>query len=308
MTTRQLVYAVEAARLGSFNNAAKKLFVSQPSLSTAIRELESEIGFRLFERSHSGIRRTAQGCVFLERARRAVEALGDIERDYVQDADPVSRLSVVTVQSSIVPLAFAMFAAEAEQKSMRLRLSSKLAQTSEVVEAIRSGEYEVGLIYTTSRQEKVWLSIWDGNGLCAVEIFKTRLYMILSANDPLAVRESLSFADLAGHTFAYSGDGGIEVFSNLTDYSYWDFNLEQHRCYVDVQDNLQLNQLLLHSRSFSIGHKAPQTESYAGLAYVPAQMDETAKMYALRNRNKPETPELSRFLSVLINVAKQVIG
>lgn len=309
MTTRQLAYAIEADRMGSFNCAAKRLFVSQSSLSTTIKELEQEIGFQIFERSHAGIRATQQGRQFLDKARQVVVALDDLEGSFVRKAvEPASRLTVASVQSSIVPLAFALFVTEAESKNMRLRMRTKLFQTSEVVEAVQSGEYDLGIIYTTTRQEKAWYGILEEKGLRSTELFKTQLYMILNENDPLARRETLSFADFADHTFAYSGDGGIEVFSNIADYNYWNFDLEAHPRYVDVQDNLQLNQLLRKSKSFSIGHKAPQNEFYAGLMYVPAKMDEVLRMYALRNKNRSETPEMSRFLSVLSDVAKQVIG
>ena len=73
MTLQQMKYVVEIADRGSMNEAARALFISQPSLSGAIRELENEIGITLFTRSNRGIQITAGGMEFLGYARQTLE-------------------------------------------------------------------------------------------------------------------------------------------------------------------------------------------------------------------------------------------
>lgn len=82
MTLQQLRYAIEIANSGSMNEAAKRLFVSQPSLSNAIKELESELGITIFERNNRGISISAEGMEFLGYARQIIEQTEFMENRY----------------------------------------------------------------------------------------------------------------------------------------------------------------------------------------------------------------------------------
>jgi len=308
MTIRQMAYALEAEKTGSLNAAARALFVSQSSLSEAIRDLEGELGVSIFERSHAGITATQEGRAFLDRARPIVSAMDALENSYTKNRQPVSQLRVASVQSSVVPEAFTAFADEAAGKNLRVRLQCVSCQTGEVVESVRAGSADLGIIYCTTRQEQVWRTVFADWGIRINAIFETGLFMILSRDDPLAGRESLGFSDLSDRTFVFSGDSGIDVFSNIDDYAEASFDLPGHRSFVDAQDNLQLITLLERGGCFSIGHRPPDSRHYDRLAYVPADIGTRVKMLALQSRKRSETPEMSRFVSVLKAVVHTISG
>ena len=106
MTLRQIQYAVEVDRLGSLSNAAKSLFISQSTLSFAVKDLERELGMTLFERSRSGMRTTEGGLLFLKKARDALNAFAELENISVSPRDEVAVLRVAAVQSGLFPLVF----------------------------------------------------------------------------------------------------------------------------------------------------------------------------------------------------------
>ena len=97
MTLQQLRYVIEIVNCGSMNAAAEKLFVTQPSLSNAVKELEKELGIEIFLRSSRGISLSAEGAEFLGYARQVVEQAELLEQRYT-DKKPSRRLFSVSTQ------------------------------------------------------------------------------------------------------------------------------------------------------------------------------------------------------------------
>lgn len=93
MTLTQLRYIIAIADTGSMNEAAKSLFISQPSLSLAVKELEKEIGTRLFKRSNRGVSVTQEGMEFLSYARQVVEQYQLMESRYIEKKNIKKKLS-----------------------------------------------------------------------------------------------------------------------------------------------------------------------------------------------------------------------
>jgi len=296
MTLRQIQYVVEAERQGSLGRAAKVLFISQSTLSFAIKELEREIGLVIFERSRSGIKATEDGRAFLSKARQALMAVDELENIGARARAPVSRLRVAAVQSGIVPVALGHVAARLEGKDAAMRFQCRMGATSEVIDAVTEGQSDIGFIYATERQEKLWHSLLAQKGLQCRCVYEAELFVILSARDILAQEDSLELPQLAGHTFVFSGDDGLEGFSNLTDYSLQNFDLNGHRRYFDTQDSMLLNHLLHTTRSFSIGHLSPQMMGYEGLAFVPIRRRQYVRLLAVTSVEQGETPEVQMLL------------
>ncbi len=114
MTLQQLKYALEIARCGSINEAAKKLFISQPSLSNSIRELESELGIVIFERTNRGISISSDGIEFLGYARQISEQAEFIEDRYHGRKEKIMHFSVSTQHYAFVVNAFTRLLKEIE--------------------------------------------------------------------------------------------------------------------------------------------------------------------------------------------------
>lgn len=96
MTLQQLKYVIEVARSQSINKAAQRLFISQPSLSNALKELEEELGIKIFLRSNKGIIITSEGSEFLGYARQVVEQAELLESRYTNTTSPQKFFGVST--------------------------------------------------------------------------------------------------------------------------------------------------------------------------------------------------------------------
>lgn len=302
MTLRQIQYAVEVDRLGSLSNAAKSLFISQSTLSFAIKDLERELGMTLFERSRSGMRTTEGGLLFLKKARDALNAFAELENISASPRDEVAVLRVAAVQSGLFPLVFQRLTDELERLGTRFRLQCKMCETGEVVDRIASGECELGFVYATDRQEQTWRQDFSLIGLEAQRVCSLEICAILSEDDPLAARSNIALSELAGYTFIFSGDDGLTGFSNLADYSAQNFSLTAHPRYVDAQDSLLLNALLRKPGRFSIGHRSTLPLYSGGLAYVPLRDRQLAHFLMLRVKGRPMSLYAER-LSELIGKA-----
>ncbi|MCL2007799.1 MAG: LysR family transcriptional regulator [Treponema sp.] len=293
MTLRQIEYIVEAERQGSLSSAAKILHTSQSTISFAIKELEREIGITIFNRSRNGIKATEEGLEFLAKARQALSAVNELEVFGKRPKKKVSSLRVTTVQSGIVPGALSKLTEKLEEENSAFRLQCRMCETSEVIDAVTDGQCDIGFIYVTDLQAKLWLSIFDQKGLKYRELIRTELFVILNATDSLASYGSLELSQLADHTFVFSGDDGLDVFSNLTEYSMQNFEFSGHKRYFDAQDSVLLNYLLHNTKSFTIGHRSLLEPYYKGLAFIPMKEKVYVKLMGITPIGLKEPEELN---------------
>ncbi|MBE6940552.1 MAG: LysR family transcriptional regulator [Ruminococcaceae bacterium] len=308
MTLRQIQYIVEVERLGSLSNAAKSLFISQSTLSFAIKDLELELGFPLFERTHTGMRPTEGGLVFLKKAHAALSAFGELENTIPSARTETACLRVATVQSGFLPQILQQLTPEFEVLQTPFRLKCKRCGTGEVVDEISGGEYDLGFIYATDRQRQAWKQEFLLRGIEVQKVCTLEVCAIFSEADPFAGRSSVCLSELSDYTFVFSGDDGLTGFSNLADYSAQNFNLTEHRRYFDAQDTLLLNSLLRRPGRFSIGHRSVFPLYSEGLAYVPLRNRQWVYLLALRLKDQPLSQQAERLLTLLRERASDIEG
>lgn len=194
MTLGQLIYAVKIADTKSMNKAAAELFVSQPALSGAIRDLESEIHTEIFIRTNHGIMITTEGAEFLSYARQMVELNHLIIERYV-DSKPTKKKFSVSMQHYT-------FAVEAFMELVRkftieeFEFAVHETKTYEVIENVRNFRSEIGVLYINDFNEKVLKRIFSDSELEFIPLFECGISVYLSANHPLAKREKIQFEEL----------------------------------------------------------------------------------------------------------------
>jgi DNA-binding transcriptional LysR family regulator len=157
MTILQLKYVIEVANSSSLSEAAGRLFISQPALSTSIKELEEELGITLFERTNRGIRSTDEAEDFLAYAKQAVSQYQLIEDRYLSGASDKVHFNV-----SMQHYVFAVHAfVKAVQKfdNSKYIYSVNETRTSEVLTNVRDLRSEVGIISFSQSNEKVMRKI-----------------------------------------------------------------------------------------------------------------------------------------------------
>ena len=299
MTLRQMRYAVEAARLGSLSNASRTLFVSQSSLSFAIKELEREIGFEVFERSRQGIRPTPDGEGFLEKAREALRAVDAVESTYLGAKPRTHRLRIATEHSSIVAYGVSKLVSEMEAAGNPAHIKCRTCETGDVVEALAAGECDVGFIYATQQQERSWLPVFEAKGLDMVKLCRLELFIIINRNDPLVSRPALGPDDLAELTFVFGGDDWLDNFSSVAYLNTINFDFSQHYRYVDFNDSLVFIWLLSENRCFSVGHKSMVPRGINQLKYVSIRDNPSLELIMLRQKSRPEVYEIERLTAIV---------
>ena len=161
MTLQQLRYVVMVADTGTITEAANRLYISQPSLTNAIHELEKEMGINIFNRSNKGISPSIEGEVFLGYARQVLEQAKVLEDKYKGDDGGKKSFCVSTQHYSFAVNAFVDLIKEydADQYSFIIRET----QTGEIIEDVASGKSEIGVLYLSEHNEDVILKLIKNN-------------------------------------------------------------------------------------------------------------------------------------------------
>ena len=194
MTLQQLRYVIEIVNCGSMNAAAEKLFVTQPSLSNAVKELEKELGIEIFLRSSRGISLSAEGAEFLGYARQVVEQAELLEQRYA-DKKPSRRLFSVSTQHYAFSVnAFVNLIREYNQNEYEFTLRE--TQTHDIIEDVKNLRSEIGVLYLNDFNEKVLLKILRESNLGFHPLFEAKPHVFVSNAHPLSGRASVRLEDL----------------------------------------------------------------------------------------------------------------
>lgn len=194
MTLQQLRYAVAIAEHKSMNKAAADLFVTQPSLSNTIKDLEKEIHTTIFVRSNRGIAITPEGEEFLGYARQMIEQYRLIEERYVENTASKKKFSVSMQHYTFAVEAFIQMAKAFGMDEYEFAIHE--TKTSEVIENVRLNRSEIGIIYKNEFNDKFISKILKENDLEFIPLFECRIYVYLSKSNPLASKEIIDFEDL----------------------------------------------------------------------------------------------------------------
>ena len=177
------------------NLAAQQLFISQPSLSKAIAELEKEMHISLFERSNRGVMLTDDGSRFLSYARQVVEQADLLEHQYKSEHQVVRRVFAVSSQHyAFVVNAFVALVREYAKDEYEFSLRE--SQTADIIEEVRTRRSELGILYRSAFNKEVMNHILQGAELTFGPLFRASPHVFVSRRNPLAERMTVTLADL----------------------------------------------------------------------------------------------------------------
>ena len=194
MTLQQLRYVIEVAKTGSMNVAAKQLFVSQPSLSMAIRELENDVHISIFERTTKGVVITAEGEEFLGYARQIINQVELLEDKYIEAGQIKKKFGVSTQHYSFAVKAFVEMVKGFDMDKYEFAIRE--ARTHDVIHDVVTGKSEIGILYTNEFNEKVLNKIFKDNQLEFIHLFTCQGYAYLWKNHPLAGKKVIALEEL----------------------------------------------------------------------------------------------------------------
>jgi len=195
MTLQQLKYALMVAETGTFNEASKRLYISQPSLSFAVKGLEDELNITIFERSNKGTIVTKEGKDFLKNAKQILFQFELLREQYTRNSVVQQRFSVSSQHYTFVSEAFANLVNHYGTIEYEMILNE--AKTLEVLEDVKNLRSELGILYINKINETVINKILKESNLLFFELFTTHPYILVGKNNPLAQKDRVGIADLA---------------------------------------------------------------------------------------------------------------
>lgn len=210
MTLQQLKYIVTVAETGNISEAAKKLFISQPSLTNAIKELEKEMQVTIFKRTNRGVVISNEGDVFLSYARQVLEQADLLEQKFLDVKEQSSRFSISCQHYSFAVNAFVDVIREFGGSKYDFTLRE--TQTYEIIEDVSRLKSEIGILYTSSKNEEVIMKFIKQNELKFEELFVAKPHVFISSRHPLAAKEALSLEDLDEYPYLSFEQGDYNSF------------------------------------------------------------------------------------------------
>ena len=186
MKLQQLKYVVKVAEVGNITEASRRLFVSQPSITAAIHDLEHEMGVVIFERTNKGVVVTSEGETFLGYARQVLEQADLLEEKYKGETQQVPHFAVSCQHYSFAVNAFVDVIREFN--AFRYDFTLREEQTHEIIEDVSRMKSELGIIYLSKRNHEVIEKMLRSQDLLFEPLFIAEPHVFISSAHPLAER------------------------------------------------------------------------------------------------------------------------
>ena len=194
MTLSQLSYVIAISETGSFSRAAEKLYITQPSLTSAVKELEKELGIVIFNRSGRGATLTADGLVFLPRAKQVWAQYQALQEAYGRQGHRRQQFAVSTQHYSFAVKAFVDMARAVDVAEYEFAIRE--TRTRDVIDDVAALRSEIGILYLSDFNRKALTKLMNERGLAFHPLIECSAFVYLWRGHPLAGRRSISFADL----------------------------------------------------------------------------------------------------------------
>ncbi len=194
MTLQQLRYAIMVSNTNSMNEAAKRLFISQPSLSGAIKELEEEMNLVIFARSSRGVTVTAEGEEFLGYARQVLSQVELLNEKYLDGQNIKKKFGVSTQHYSFAVKAFVEMVKGFDLNEYEFAIRE--TRTFDVLNDVKQGKSEIGVLYINEFNEKVMQKLFKEHGVEFHELFPCKAYVYLYKGHPLANSQMITMQEL----------------------------------------------------------------------------------------------------------------
>ena len=298
MTLQQIKYIVTVAETGNITEAAKRLFISQPSLTNAVRELENEMQVIIFNRTNKGVVVTNEGDVFLSYARQILEQVGLLEEKYLNVKERRPRFSVSCQHYSFAVNAFVdvIKAFDANQYDFTLRET----QTYEIIEDVSKLRSEIGILYVSSKNEEIIGKLLKQNDLEFQELFIAKPHVFIYSKHPLAERENIALEELEEYPYLSFEQGEYNSFY----FSEEILSTLDRKKNVKVRDRATLFNLVIGLNGYTVSSGVISRElNGENIIAKPLLVDEYMRIGIIRQKNMP----LSRYGVLYIEALQKYI-
>lgn len=282
MTLQQLRYLIAITEYGSINAAAHNLYASQSNLSTAIKELEGELGITIFTRSNRGVTLTNDGTELLGYARQVVEQADMLEDRYAKGDPNHARLAISTQHYAFSVQAFMKTADSFDGN--RYDFILRECATGEIIDDVRTFRSEAGILFTDDSNRRVLTKAFEDASVSFHPLFDARVHVFVGEDHPLAGKAVVKPEDLEPFP-RYSFEQGS---SNSFYYAEEPFAHLPHKKNIRISDRGTLTNLLTHYSGYTISTGVLSEEMHTGIASIPLDAEEVMRVgYIMHNERKP---------------------
>lgn len=284
---------------GSMNEAAKQLFITQPSLSNAVRDLEREMGIEIFIRNPKGITLTKDGVEFLSYARQVVEQTALLEERYKSQGHTRELFSVSAQHYAFVVNAFVSLLKETDMT--RYELFLRETRTYEIIDDVKNFRSEIGVLFLNSYNHDVLTKMFDDNHLTYTSLFKAHPHIFVSKDNPLAKHQSVSLSDLEDFPYL-SYDQGIH---NSFYFSEEIMSQISHKKSIVVSDRATLFNLMIGLDGYTIATGILNSNLNGdNIVSIPLEVDDEIDIIYLKHEKANLSKMGEKFIDYLLEEVK----
>ena len=298
MKLQQLRYVVKVAECGSITEASRRLFVSQPSITASIRDLENEMGVHIFERTNKGVIVSEEGETFLGYARQVLDQADLLEGKYKGTSEQVPHFSVSCQHYSFAVNAFVDVIREFD--AARYDFTLREEQTHEIIEDVAHMKSELGILYLSEHNREVIERMLATNELVFEGLFCATPHVFVCADHPLADHASVTLEDLEDYPFLSYEQGSYNSFY----YSEELTSTFERRKNIRVRDRATLFNLAMGLNGYTVCSGVISHElNGPGIISIPLDVDEYMEIGIITRKNTT----LTRYGQAYIEAIRQHI-
>ncbi|WP_159549150.1 LysR family transcriptional regulator [Streptococcus halichoeri] len=298
MRLQQLRYIIKIVESGSINVAAKQLFITQPSLSNAVKDLENEMGIQIFNRHPKGITLTKDGMEFLSYARQVIEQTSLLEERYKAPNTQRELFSVSSQHYAFVVNAFVALFEDTDMTQYELFLRE--TRTWEIIDDVKNFRSEIGVLFINDYNRDVLTKLLDENHLQANLLFTTKPHVFISKDHPLAKESVLELKDLEAFPYL-SYDQGLH---NSFYFSEEMLAQVHHPKSIVVSDRATLFNLMIGLNGYTVATGVLNAKlNDAHIVAIPLKTEDTIEIVYLKH----EKANLSKMGEAFIGYLKKEV-
>ena len=281
MTLQQLKYADAVAECGSLSEAARQMFVTQPTLTESLRALEEELRVAIFTRSSRGVSLTREGEEFLASARQILDDAARIQEKYTGKAVRRPQFAVSCQHYAFAVEAFmeVVKACGAESYDFTLRETV----TSEIIDDVARHRSEIGILYLSRRNERAITKILRKEELSFEELFVATPHVFLFKKHPLAKKKSIKLHELDDYPYL-TYEQGVE---NALYFAEEVMPAIDRKKNIRVRDRATMTKLLLGLNGFTVASGASSKMYSSDIIAVPIKLDDSIRVGLVRCAGLP---------------------
>lgn len=294
MRIQQLEYLEKIVEAGSINEAAKRLFLTQPSLSNAVKELENEMGIQIFQRSSGGISLTAEGREFMTYSKQILDQVNLMNERYKNGQQRKQSFSVSAQHYAFVVHAFVELIKSVNASEYQFTLRE--TETQNIFNDLAQFKSELGILYTNRFNQKIMQRLFKENNLVFTPLFVAKPHIFVSRYNPLTSKSSVNLSDLEDYPYLSYEQGEVNSFY----FSEEILSTLSHKKSIKVSDRATIFNLMVGLNGYTISSGIISSKlNDDKIVAIPLNVDDDITMGWLKHRQVELSPLAERYLTML---------